>query len=112
MRLAPLALLVLAAVGRADEITVQASRPDRVQSAWQLSVAKLDRPSERTVETLKRLDVERTFRRDPERALRDLEQAARERPQAEVVYALAELSWIESRRAEGRRFDRNRGAAA
>lgn len=112
MRLAPLALLVLAAVGRADEITVQASRPDRVQSAWQLSVARLDRPSERTVETLKRLDVERTFRRDPERGLRDLERIARERPEAEVVYALAELSWIEGRRAEGRRFDRNRGAAA
>lgn len=112
MRLAPLVLLAIAAVGRADEITVQASRADRVQTAWQLSVARLDRPSERTAETLKRLDVERTFRRDPERALRDLEQFARERPEADVVYALAELSWIESRRAEGRRFDRRRGAAA
>lgn len=104
-------LAAAAAMGWSD-ITVQPSKGDRTLAAWQQSIAALDKPSERTHETLKRYDLEARYRRDPEGALASLERAARQGPEAELVYALAELSWIEGRRAEGRRFSKAKGRGA
>jgi pimeloyl-ACP methyl ester carboxylesterase len=111
MHLAALGLLVAASAGWAD-ITVSPSRGDRIFSAWQQSVAGLDRPSERTVETLRRYELEGRLRRDPDGVIARLEAIAAKSPEPELVYALAELSWIEGRRVEGRRMERRRGAAA
>ncbi|MBX6311666.1 MAG: alpha/beta fold hydrolase [Isosphaeraceae bacterium] len=112
MHLAPFVLITAAAFGWAD-ITVQPSRGDRPLASWQRSIGGLDRPSERTVETLKRYDLERAFRRDPEQAIARLKNAARLHPESELVYALAELSWIEGLRLEGRRrWGARRGASA
>ena len=61
----------------------------------------LDRPTERTVETLRRYDLERDYRRDVNEALLRIEKFAQQRAEPELVYALAELSWI-----EGKRLDR------
>ena len=55
------------------EITVQASRGERAHSAYHRSLSGFDRPSERTVETLKRFDLVTRYRRDPEGALANLE---------------------------------------
>jgi hypothetical protein len=60
----------------------------------------LDRPSPRTQETLKRYDLERAYRRDVNHALLSLEKIARRQPEAEVVYALAELSLLDGLRQE------------
>lgn len=99
--------LIASSLLAGTEITVQPSRGDRAHSSNHASLAGLDRPSERTVETLKRHDLERRYRRDVDGALASLEKMARERPDSDLVYALAELSWV-----EGRRLDRWRRSGA
>lgn len=89
------------------DISIQPSKSDRLHSAYMRSVATLDKPSERTVETLKRNDLESRYRKDVPRTLESLERLARAQPDADIVYALAELSWI-----EGRRLDKWKKAAA
>lgn len=106
MMLAHLTVLVSTVIGWSD-ISVTPNRSDRTRIALQRNLAGLDKPSERTVETLKRYDVERTYRRNPDQAIAALEKVARNSPEGEVVYALSELSWL-----EGRRLDRWRRPAA
>jgi pimeloyl-ACP methyl ester carboxylesterase len=60
----------------------------------------MDRPGERTLETLRRFDLEKEYRRDVNAALLHLEKFAQRRAEAELVYALAELSWIEAKRLD------------
>ncbi len=76
-------------------------------SAFQHGAAEIDRPSERTLETLKRYDLDRAYRRNANNALLSLEKVTRKRPDAELVYALAELSWV-----DGLKQDRWRRAQA
>ncbi|HEX8203014.1 MAG TPA: alpha/beta fold hydrolase [Isosphaeraceae bacterium] len=102
MHPAPIVLVVASALGW-GEIALQPSKADRTFSAWQQSVAALDRPSPRTLETLKRHGLEDHFRSDPGNALAVLERQARSGPESELVFALAELSWIEGRRLDRRR---------
>ena len=100
MNLIHLAVVASTLIGWGD-ITVQPSKTDRTHASFQRSLSGLDKPSERTLETLKRFDVERRYRKDPLGALNILEKIAKESADSEVVYALAELSWI-----EGKRLDR------
>ncbi|MDR3623234.1 MAG: hypothetical protein P4L85_28025 [Paludisphaera borealis] len=105
----PIAQLVMIAstfLGWSD-ISIQPSKGDRGFSSFQHSVAGIDRPSGRTLETLKRYDLEGRYRKDVNGALLSLEKVARGRPSAELVYALAELSWI-----DGCKQDRWRKALA
>ena len=62
-----------------SDITIQPSRGDRGFSAFQHSVAGIDRPSERTLETLKRYDLKWSSRRqkDVDHVLQSLEMIAR-----------------------------------
>jgi pimeloyl-ACP methyl ester carboxylesterase len=106
MSVVPLSALLAALFGWSD-ITVEPNRASRSQGYYAPSVASLDRPSERTEDTLVRYDLKSMFRSDPEAALLRLEKIARQQPDADLVYALAELSWV-----EGRRLDRWRRAAA
>ena len=110
MNSALVGLVASAVLGWAD-ISVVPNKGDRTLAAWEHSIASLDRPSARTLETLRRYDLETRYRRDPEAALASLERTARQGPEAELVYALAEMSWIEGRKADGRRigFKRGRG---
>ncbi len=96
MPTAHVVVLVSALLGWSD-ITIQPSRGDRGFSSFQRSLAGIDRPSERTLETLKRYDLERSYRRqrNVNNALLSLEKIARKQPDAELVYALAELSWVD-----------------
>jgi hypothetical protein len=102
MPLAQLTVLVSALVGWSD-ITIQPSRGDHAAFAFQRSVASIDRPSERTLETLRRYDLEKEYRRDVNTCLLRLEKFAQNRTEAELVYALAELSWVEAKRLDHRR---------
>ncbi len=104
MTTAHLAVLLSAVIGGSD-ITISPSRGDRAFASLQRSLGGGDRPSERTLETLKRYDLERRYRKDVIHGLMSLEKMARSRPDAELVYALAELSWI-----EGAKLDRWRKA--
>ncbi len=78
-----------------SDVTIQTARGDRGFAATHAAAVAIDRPSPRTLETLGRFDLERRYRKDPEHALLALEKAARSQPSAELVYALAELSWVE-----------------
>jgi pimeloyl-ACP methyl ester carboxylesterase len=102
MPLAELTVLVSALLGWSD-ITIQPSRGDHAALAIQRSVAGIDRPSERTLETLRRYDLYKEYRRDVDACLVHLKRAAQQRQEAELVYALAELSWIEAKRLDHRR---------
>jgi pimeloyl-ACP methyl ester carboxylesterase len=86
-----------------SDITVSPSRNPAAGAPWQASLAQLDRPSERTNDTLRRYDLDRRFARDPETALVVLENQARKTPDPDLAFALAELSWV-----EGKRLDRKR----
>jgi pimeloyl-ACP methyl ester carboxylesterase len=100
MILAPLSI-ALALLAWPADVAVSPSRGDRAQS-FQRSLAGLDRPSDRTVETLKRYALEARYRRDSAAVLATLDQQARVNPEPDVVYALAELSWVESKKHERR----------
>ena len=110
MAIAALIPIVIAATFAGDEITLQPSRGDRVHAAWQMSVGDINKPSPRTDETLRRFDLANLYRKDSSAGLKALERIARREKHPELVYALAELSWIEGRRLEGRRKGNN-GAA-
>jgi pimeloyl-ACP methyl ester carboxylesterase len=114
MSMAQLAVLISALLAWSD-ITIGPSRGDR-SSVLSRSLAGIDRPSERTLETLRRFDLDKEYRHDVNAALLHLEKFAQRRPEAELVYALAELSWIEARRLDHRRkpqaIDRFLDAAA
>jgi pimeloyl-ACP methyl ester carboxylesterase len=109
-----LAILVSALLAWSD-ITIGPSRGDR-SSYLARSLAGIDRPSERTLETLRRYDLDKEYRRRVDHALLHLEKFAQRRAEAELVYALAELSWIEAKRLDYRRnpqaIDRYLDAAA
>src|SRR5262245_62807119 len=106
MPLAQWTVVVSALLGWSD-LEIQPSRGDHRTSAYQRALAATDRPSERTHETLRRYDLEREYRRDVNAALAHLQKYAQRRPEAELVYALAELSFL-----EGRHLDRWRKAQA
>jgi hypothetical protein len=118
MPLAQITVVVSALLGW-SEIEIQPSRGDRAAAAYR-SVATLDRPTERTIETLRRYNLERDysrrFRPDVNGVMLRLEKLAQQRAEPELVYALAELSWIEGKRLERHRepqaLDRYLDAAA
>ena len=95
-------ILAAATCGFTD-ITVEPNRSGRVNAPWEAALAGLDRPTERTAETLKRYDLERDYRRDPGHAIASLERTARRSPDPDLVFALAELSWVEAKRLDRKR---------
>ena len=103
MLLAPLSvsLVLLAWI----DVAVAPTKGERVLSSIQRSLAALDHPSDRTVETLKRFGLEAKYRRDPAAVLATLAPQVRTSLDADLVYALAELSWIDSKRLERRHRD-------
>ena len=102
MHLACFSLVAASLLGFAD-ITVEPSRGDLANTPWQRTLNGLDRPTERTLETLKRLDLDARYRRDPEGALASLERTARQGPEPDLVFALSELSWVDARRLDRKR---------
>jgi pimeloyl-ACP methyl ester carboxylesterase len=83
----PIALALLA---WPSDVTVSPSKGERAQS-FQKNLAGL-----------KRYALETKYRRDPATILASLDQQARANPEPDVVYALAELSWVESKKHDRR----------
>jgi hypothetical protein len=115
MPVAQLTVMVSALVVGWSDIEIAPSRGDR-GAMFQRSIVGIDRPSERTLETLRRYNLDRDYRRDVNQVLLRLEKFAQQHTEAELVYALAELSWIEGRHLDRRRkpeaIDRFLDAAA
>jgi len=93
--------IVLALLALPADVAVTPSRGDRPLS-YQKSLGGLDRPSERTTDTLKRYALDSAYRRDPATAINRLDQQARVGPEPDLIFALAELSWVESRKHDRR----------
>ncbi len=104
MSLAWVGLFALAFAPPADDIAVRPARADQPNTLWSRSVHGLDKPGDRTIETLKRFDLADRYRQDPEVALRQLEVHARRGPDPDLVYALAELSYVEGKKGEAKRI--------
>ncbi len=86
-----------------SDVTVTPARTDHSNTTFHQSLAALDKASERTVETLRRYDLESRYRRDVPGAIMQLEKTVRANPDSDLVYALAELSWIEGKRLDYKR---------
>jgi pimeloyl-ACP methyl ester carboxylesterase len=86
-------------LGWAD-VSVAPSRSGVANAPWYASLSALTSPSERTLDTLRRYDLDRVYRKDPAGALLRLENHARATPLGELVFALAELSWIEAKKED------------
>ena len=104
-------MAVAASIGFVD-LNFQATKSDRAHSALARSLSQFDKPSERTMETLTRQVLNKRYKTDPTRVLASLERTAQgQKDDADLIYALAELNWLEGRRHDQTKlisFDRQR----
>ena len=104
-------MAVAASIGFVD-LNFQATKSDRAHSALARSLSQFDKPSERTMETLTRQGLNKRYKTDPTRVLASLERTAQgQKDDADLIYALAELNWLEGRRHDQPKlisFDRQR----
>ncbi len=104
-------MAVAASIGFVD-LNFQATKSDRAHSALARSLSQFDKPSERTMETLTRHGLNKRYKTDPTRVLASLERTAQgQKDDADLIYALAELNWLEGRRHDQTKlisFDRQR----
>ena len=104
-------MAVAASIGFVD-LNFQATKSDRAHSALARSLSQFDKPSERTMETLTRQGLNKRYKTDPTRVLASLERTAQgQKDGADLIYALAELNWLEGRRHDQTKlisFDRQR----
>lgn len=106
---AALAAVVLLAVGCATPVGVSPDSPRAVQRELFRSALVGDVPSARTIELLTRLDLVRSFDRDPEATLATLHAGLAPEGDLDRLFALAELSFLHGERA--RRPDHSLAAA-
>ncbi len=71
----------------------EAKRP-ALFADWRASALAADRPSPRTVQTLRIYDLDHVYDRDPDGAARRLHAEAVRDPQPDTLFALAELSYL------------------
>src|SRR5205085_7963027 len=70
--------------------------------AWRASAVGGDELSQRTLQTIRRLALERDFRRQPLQTYTKLQFAAVSQPDPDLLFALAEISYSLGREAEKR----------
>jgi pimeloyl-ACP methyl ester carboxylesterase len=87
------ALLILAAPA-CSGIGVRDVKRPMIFADWRASALAADRPSPRTVQTLRIYDLDHVYDRDPEDAIRRLHATAVADPQADTLFALAELCYL------------------
>src|SRR5438270_7637787 len=71
----------------------EAKRP-ALFADWRASALGADRPSPRTVQTLRIYDLDHVYDRDPDQAVRRLHDTAVADPQLDTIFALAELCYL------------------
>jgi pimeloyl-ACP methyl ester carboxylesterase len=82
------------------DVMVRPAQPFSVLDAVQASLSVTDSLSPRTLQTLRRLDIEEEYHRDPRQGLARLQQEAEREPQPETLFALAEICYSLGQRAE------------
>lgn len=92
--------VALAVVGCSYGISVRRAAGDPLFGSLRASLTESDEPSERTRETLHRWDLDALYHREPLAAYVRLQEAAVAEPSADLLFALAEISLLEGRRAE------------
>jgi pimeloyl-ACP methyl ester carboxylesterase len=98
-----LACLACVALAGCSGITVrQAKRPDLLQ-AFRTSLLEDHDLSPRTLLTLRQLDLERVYSDNPTNAFGQLQKITVSDPQPDRIFAMAELSYLLGRQAEGRK---------
>jgi pimeloyl-ACP methyl ester carboxylesterase len=70
--------------------------------AWRASVVTAGELSPRTIQTLRSLDLEATYRHHPAEAAAALHQEAVKEPRPELLFALAEINYLRGQEAEKR----------
>jgi pimeloyl-ACP methyl ester carboxylesterase len=94
-----LSVALLALVGCTNISVRPAGVPDLLES-WRDSAIAADDLSPRTLQTLRRFDLEPTYRRHPVEAVAMLRERAAADPQPELLFALTEICYLQARRAE------------
>lgn len=90
----------LAALGCSYGITVRPAGGPDLLNGLKASLAEADELSPRTRQTLRRWDLDQHYDRAPTDAYAQLQAAAVKHPQPEVLFALAEISYLLGRKAE------------
>jgi pimeloyl-ACP methyl ester carboxylesterase len=86
--------LVVIAVSACSGIGVREVKRPPIFADWRASALAADKPSPRTIQTLRIYDLDHDYDRDPEIAIRRLHKFAVADPQADTLFALAELSYL------------------
>jgi len=94
-----LGLLGLGLLG-CSGITVRRSHTGDLLDSWKESVVTGGTLSPRTMQTLRRWDLERTYLRNPEAAVVRLHAEALADPQPDLLFALAEINYLRGKQAE------------
>jgi pimeloyl-ACP methyl ester carboxylesterase len=92
--------LALLVVGCAAVTVRKADRAPDLLDAWKASVLAGDQLSPRTLQTLRRCDLDDAYRVRPAEAAAQLHALALKDPQPELLFALAEMSYLQGRRSE------------
>ena len=90
---------VLAGQGCADIAVKHVNAPDLL-AAWKESSVLEDRLSPRSQQTLRRWDLEKVYQRDPDAAALRLHAQVLKEPQADILFALAEINYHRGRQIE------------
>ena len=98
------ALLILAAPA-CSGIGVRDVKRPMLFADWRASALAADRPSPRTVQTLRIYDLDHVYDRDPDDAIGKLHATAVADPQADTLFALAELSYLRGQAVGKKRPD-------
>ncbi len=81
-------------------ISVSRSSSPDLQEAWRASVIRHCRVSPRTEQTLRLLDLTSTYDSDPDEAIAQLHQIALKEPAPDILFALAEVNYLQGRKRE------------
>src|SRR5438876_637310 len=94
------ACLLLAALGCSYGITVRRTGGPDLSAAWRASLSETDEVSPRTLQTLRRWDLENEYRKRPLDAFAHLQEQAAQHPDPDLLFALAEFSHALGKAAE------------
>ncbi len=92
--------LTTAVSGCSYGITVRRANSPDLLADWRASAIESDEHSPRTLQTLRRWDLESTYQHNPADAYNALQAVALQQEQPELLFALAEISYVLARRAE------------
>jgi pimeloyl-ACP methyl ester carboxylesterase len=95
-----LSLLALAGFGCSSGITVRRAAGPGLLDAWRASAIECDDISPRARQTLRRWDLDRLYQHNPADAFAQLQSLAVPNPQPDVLFALAEISYVLGRQTE------------